>query len=132
MSAARKLARAQAKLAQGRGSANPFQELLGGLSDLQESLPKTQQLDTVLGETSRLLTELEASREALVVATLELGDAAYELRKQRAVFLRFLFAPDPIISNGPTGLAQFLECEERYRAEFDLLSALAQLSKDVS
>lgn len=125
MSYARRLARATARQ---DAKKTPLKEVLGGLSALQGALPGLSQLEEVIGEAKRLALELEKARDDFAWATVELSDAAYELRKQRAVFLRFLYSPDCLIPTGPSGLNRFLASETRYRAEYDVLQAFAQLA----
>src|SRR5271156_3703102 len=106
----RQLRRAQAaaKNAHSNGVSGP---LMGQLQSAIGDLKKVQEL----GETAEIVAELSSklqAAEALITELAEMKDDLKttlervslfdaELARQRAVFLRFLFSPDILVSQGP-------------------------------
>lgn len=108
-----------------------MQAMQQGLLKLQEAAQAATGLQEALTVVQALAGELEASRGALVEALQTVGGLEHELAKQRAVFLRFLFSPDFIVTPGPGGIPRFLATEERFRAEYDVLQAFTLLAERV-
>jgi hypothetical protein len=96
-------------------AAKGVEPLVDKLKDVQGLVAELMQLrDDLKGMAAR-----EAARE---------DEYKIELERQRAVFLRFLFSPNILMSSsGQANLEKFLAAEQRYRNEYDAMVVLVKL-----
>jgi hypothetical protein len=126
MSDARKLRRLAAK----NGAVDRAAQALSGLREL------TGNLKAALPEAERDLALLREYRQEALEVKEQLAEVRYHLDRQRAVFLRILgemTSYGPFSSAGPVSLANVLELEIQYAAEYDamrFLGAVAMLGAE--
>ena len=94
----------------------------------------SEKLDAANGlvaELTELRNDLQGLRDGLRAAPKATpdrsGELELELARQRAVFLRFLFSPDILVSQGPDMVKRFLAAEQRYRDEYDAMCGLVKI-----
>jgi hypothetical protein len=122
----RQLRRIQASSKNGHGLSGMLGKLEGALGELQK-VPQLGHLEQAAQGVKELVGELTTLRDELKTALAEIPDYEVELGRQRAVFLRFLFYPDILLTPGEAGIGQFLSAEQRYRAEYDAMLFLVKL-----
>lgn len=133
MSLQRQLRRQAQKHGTNGNLANPLAKLTEALSEIKKvsEIGQTAQgleaLSDKLKEAATLVQELTQLRDDLKAVASRDDLYLVELERQRAVFLRFLFCPDLLMTSGQNNLQRFLAAEDRYRREYDAMCFLVKL-----
>ena len=111
------------------GAPTGLGQITGQITAALGELKKVGDLGQAAENLPGILTELGGLRDELRGV---LAEADVELRRQRAVFLRFIWSngsveAEPIYSPGPDMLAKFLSLEQRFRDEYDAMCVLVKL-----